>query len=625
MALTALESKIDQTNHKTATFRTLSRQLYPKTIYEVLEWADELWSHGGIYSQAISKAVRYFMTELDVSGDEEITYSTKANYKQVLENKFDILSDLAVVGDDFIAFGNSFTSVYVPFIRQLKCPICGATAPLREIFEDYVEWDNGEFRGKCWSDDCGEDIVYVVADVRKSEDNLKPVIIRWPPQYMSIKYNPITGSKEFRIDFSKYEDLKKGITDRDTLFFAETPMEIINAVHKGEIFEFDEEEIFHISNQTTAYAVPTLNGWGLPKFMSEFETVVLIYMLDKFNESIVADYLVPFRVVSPPSTGNAANIGSMDPMLNINMSDFVGYAKKMFDRHRKNPTGWNMFPTPLQYQVLGGEAKDLAPVELMSHFEARLLNGMGIPQEFYTGSINNSAGPIIGFKMFERTWQHFVKELDNWLSWFIQKIGELYNWEKVTAKLIPVTLYEDPELRGIKLELAAASVISQTTALRSIGIDRAYERNLIEEEQKEDMKAMEKMDLNENARQTNMQAAMTPGPGEELLMQQEQEMAAQQGGMPPAQDPMAMSAGPAVPDMTNASLDELIAQADTIANDLMFMDPYARRQQLLDLANNNQALHAQVSAMLEKKENAARQQGLNMTRRGEIPPPQQQQ
>jgi len=283
------EVGIDNISHPTAIFKTLSRKLYPKTISEVLSWAEELWLHHGVYSSAIQKAVRYFMTEIEINGEDEISYAVRQKYKNILERNFDVMEDLATIGDDYVAFGNSFTSIHVPFIRQLCCPECGFTAPLKELWEKYVKWDKMSFKGKCASPSCNFTGKFIIRDLRKPEETLSPVITRWPPQYISIKAHPTSGSKEYSIDLTKYTELYEGIQKGDLLFLSETPMEIIEAISEKKIFKFNADELYHMSNTTVACINSRLKGWGLPKFMAEFEAVILINRFDKFNESIISD------------------------------------------------------------------------------------------------------------------------------------------------------------------------------------------------------------------------------------------------------------------------------------------------------------------------------------------------
>jgi hypothetical protein len=133
----------------TSPFNTLTRRVYPRTVREVFAWAEELWMHHGLYSQAIKKAVRYFLTEIEIDGDD-IDATTSQKYAEVIEENFDLMDELASIGDDFIAFGNSFTSLHIPFTRQLICPKCFVKAPISEM-TDYYKWNSGTgtFSGKC--------------------------------------------------------------------------------------------------------------------------------------------------------------------------------------------------------------------------------------------------------------------------------------------------------------------------------------------------------------------------------------------------------------------------------------------------------------------------------------------
>jgi hypothetical protein len=45
---------------------TLSRALYPRTVYEAHRWADMLWSQAGVYAAAIKKAVRYQAADYEI-------------------------------------------------------------------------------------------------------------------------------------------------------------------------------------------------------------------------------------------------------------------------------------------------------------------------------------------------------------------------------------------------------------------------------------------------------------------------------------------------------------------------------------------------------------------------------
>ena len=608
----------------TSPFAKLTRRVYPRTIRETFAWAEELWLHHGMYKQAVSTAVRYFMTEIDVSGDD-VKFQDRKNYIKAVKENFDILEELAVIGDDYIAFGNSFTSVYRPFIRTLSCrnPQCAMKAPLM-LWEGYFQFTNGEFDGRCPK--CGWHGKLLREDQPIPKGESKPVITRWPPQFMEIKHHPISHHSIYRLDLSRYKQLRDPIMLGDIMFLNETPWEILMAVVQNQKFEFDKGEIYHMRFPIPAVEEPMLKGWGLPPFMADFETAVLVAMLDKYVETIIVEYLMPFRVFSPPKA-----TGDNDPLLTLNMGDFVNSVMTMLKRHRRNPTDWNFLPYPLEYQVFGGEAKNIVPVDILKHFEIRLLHSMGIPPEFYEFSISEAqktAGPVIGFKMFERVWQHFANQLNKWSTWLVNKQGEIMHWEKVRAELKPVSMYEDTEVRQMKLELAAAGKISDDTAFQTLGINAEMERKKLQDEQEEEAEDAADQQKKLADKQTNLQVMQAPAEGTAMAQQQAgaDPTAAPGGGAvtTPGGAPVsapAVGGAPGQPQSLGigSTLDDLMAQADQVAQQLLVSDPVTRRSQLIQIKHQNEALHAQVKSRLTNLEQQAKTMGVGMARQGQIP------
>jgi hypothetical protein len=610
----------------TSPFNTLSRRAYPRTVREVFGWAEELWMHHGLYTEAIKRAVRYFMTEVQVEGSD-LSAEDKSKYTEVLDDNFDLLHEAAIVGDDYMAFGNSFTSVYIPFTRNLVCGGCGFVGTLK-FMSPYFKWEaGGTFKGTCplcqWSG------TFTRHDTQAPPEESAPTVVRWPPQYMEIRHHPMSRKTEYSIDITQYDVLRDGVKRGDLVYLEDTPWEIIEAIMENKKFQFAEDEIYHMSYPAVSCCLPSLKGWGLPAFMSDFETALLVLMLDKYTEAIIVDYLVPFRVLSPPK-GDGTVEG--DPMLQLNMGGFSSHVNKLLQQHRRNPTGWNFLPVPLDYQVLGGEAQNLAPVELLEHYEMRLLHSMGIPAEFYKREVQTATNAVIGFKMFEQTWEHFTNELNKWLTWVLKKQGELLSWEKAKARLIPVSLYDDPEIRQIKLELAAAGKVSDDTAMRGLGINAKEERKKVLEEQDEMEAEMQKRDEDMTKRQANKEVAYTPGPGEQILMAEEEAAMAQEqaagggGGMPPPAGGASMPPGGSgvgqFPGSAGATIDDMIGQAAEIAQQLFYADHATRRRELGAIKSQNEALYAQVKAQLATLEQQAKTQGGQMAREGQMPPPQ---
>jgi hypothetical protein len=596
-------------------FMSFSNIIYPSTVQEVFHWADRLWLRNGIYSQAIKKCVRYFLNDIELAG-EDLSHDTRKKYQEFLLEQMNVLDELGQVGDDVIAYGNSFTSVSVPIKRHLVCPKedCGLSRPLITLQkgEDY-EWKEYSFVGDC--PQCGaKKVKFKRVDSSGVSKQSKIKIIRWAPQQISIKHCTITGESDYYYDIPA--DDKTKIKEGDPVYLRSIPWELVEAVKNDRPFKFNKETFYHLRCNTAANLLPTLKGWGLPLFMSNFSQVVHLQILERYNEAIAMDYIVPFRVLTPPQKGGGP--GS-DPMLSNNMGNFMGAARRMIKQHRQDPTTWHTLPFPLEYQALGGEAKNLVPVDLIDRAVDNLLTSMGVPQEFYRGSISMTAGPPISLRMFEKTWTHYTTMLDDWLGWFLDQCGRIMEWESnIVGKLERTSIVEDDMGKQVKLNLASAKVISNRTALKAFGIDVDREREqTIEEDRIMNELMREEQKKDEQTQMLSEQMAMIPPNAAQSNMGLPPDQAAAMGaggGGPMMMDPAAAGGG-AMPAMGGGgggspSLDDVMAEAEMMAQQIMSMDPTTRRNELTNLKKSNPTLHAQVKQMLQDMEQGIKSNAL---------------
>ncbi len=593
-------------------FATFANKIYPRTIFDVFRWAEWLWLRHGTYSQAIKKSVRYFITGVELYGDG-VGKDTRKKYEEFLLDKFDLLSLLATVGDDYVYSGNSFTSVHIPFIRQLACPVCGLTRPLSTLKPD-SDWSfkNYEFTGTCPG--CkARDVVFKRVDIRKPRDTEPLKVLRWAPQSISIDYCAITGDCEYYYQVPPRDQDK--IKSGDPLYLESVPWEFVEAVKANRPLKMNKDTFFHARCPAGSALEPRLRGWGLPLFMSNFSQVVMLQILERYNEAIAMDYIVPFRLLSPPG-----QTGGSDPMLSHNVGNFMTSVRQMVKEHKLDPTTWHTVPYPVQYQSIGGEGASAVPVELLNYALDQLLTSMGIPQEFYRTTLAIQGVPI-GLRMFEKTWTHHVSVLNKWLNWFLSQCSKFMVWEKVYGRLSPTSLVEDDMGKQVKLNLASAGVISKQTALQSFGIDHDAEQDrMIEEESAMQEKLREQQAKDEKTQM--LSEAFKQGMIPPQAYNQSNGlgfMSAQGGapagaqGVPPAPPPIDTSAMG-----TSPSLDDLMAQAQEIATQLLTADPATRRRELTNMKKQNPSLHAQVKQLLADREQQAAQSGIQMARSGQM-------
>ena len=576
-----------------------SRMALPTTVDELFDWGEWMWNRCGEYSQAINKVISYFLVDIDVTGVRG--HSVKKKYKDYLKEDLNIMKVSYDIGKDIFIYGNSFLSFHVPFNRTLHCPNCKAAFPIQKIEYDFSI--AGSFKGRCPS--CKKNVTYKRRDTKKREEKLQ--IIRWNPRDIHIEYNQITEDCQYY--YTPNGDVLGGIKQGDKIYMENTPWKIIQSVLKNKRIKFDKGRLKHMKYDGISSLKGKLKGWGIPPFFAAFDQVVMLNLLKRYNEAILLDFLIPFRFLSPSKGGPES-----DPLLDIDAGQFMRSVEGMIASQRTDPTQIHSIPYPVTYQAIGGEATSLAPVELLKFTLETLFNTLGIPQEFFVSNLQTQ-GPPIGLRIFERQHGVFFNQLEDFLVWVSDELSEKKMWEDVKLKYIRTSVFEDEKTKEVKLQMLASNKVSNRTALSPFGIDYEDEIDkIIDEQQMFDQKMMESQ--RDAAITGEMQGAMdTPFP-----QQGEGDPAMMAGGAPGGGAP-APGGGPLPGPGGDATLDSLDMQAEQQAQEIMMMDPSTRKSTLIQMGKTDETLHALVKQKLSKMESQAAQQGLNMTRAGEIPPP----
>lgn len=555
----------------------------PRSLYDVMRWCEYIWLTNGTFRMAAQRVVRYFLTKVEL---EDASDDEKEKYDEFLERQIKILDVLAAIGDDFMAYGNSFTSVHIPFRRYLRCKQCGHERALDHINYTFQGW---EFNAKC--PQCSYTGIFERIDRRTIEQD-KVRVIRWSPHDIRLLHHQLSHDTEYF--WVPPADFKREITRGNEFYISTTPWEIIEAIKEDKWFRFKPGVIYHIKEDTLAGVIN--KGWGIPRILSNFKQAWYVQVLKRYNEAIGLDYIIPFRVVTP---GKGSGSGEVDPLYHVNVGSFMNRVMGMIKRHRKDPTQWNALPFPVEYQALGGEGQDLAPTDLLTNGMDEFLNAMGVPADLYRGSLEVQAAPM-ALRLFERTWTHYVSAMNGWINWFFESITDLLNWESIKGRLQPTMLAEDIEKKQIQLQLAAAQQISKQTAYAPFGIDwREEVRRMFEEEkqfneesskfQKDQQKSQEFEQIFDQA-QMPQQPGMPPQPGAAV------------GPTPPGGPAGAPQAGGTTPD-------DMMMQAEQVAMQMLAMPYEARKSELLNLKKSDQMLHALVIQKMDEIRGQAKNEG----------------
>lgn len=545
-------------------------------MVSVFNWCEFIYLSNGSYRSASRRVVRYFLTEIVIDGESD---EEQDKYTEFLNDKLHLMGQLAEVGDDYLVYGNCFLSLYFPFDRYLICPECASAYHIDTLTYEFRIRD-GSFVGTCPK--CDAKVQFNRED-RRSPDLDRVKLIRWNPKYIRLRVHPISGQIEYYLELDP--QFTRLLQEGNRFFLNQTPWSMIDAVIKGDkdagnpLFKFRQEAIYHLKEPTLAGLL--IRGWGIPPIMPNFKLAYYIQLLRRYDEAIALDFIVPFRVLYPDQAAPQGH----DPLSTMSMTNFIGVMQNMVDRKRKNITDIQVAPFPIGYQMIGGEAKTLAPKENIALAIDELLNAVGFPAELYKGTLSIQAFPV-ALRLFEKTWGVWVDGANDIIAWVVKRVSRHFMWGEVKAKLRSVTLADDLERKALALQAAAGMDISKQTAYKPLGIDYMDEQARVVEEQK----LIQQLQQEAQESQQSQQDPSAGGGGGA-------------GGQP--QDPMQTDVG--------ATPGDVYSQAQSLAQSLLFNTPETqRRSQLIKIKQSNPTLHALVMQQLDELRQQMATQGSSM-------------
>ncbi|MEM5809027.1 MAG: hypothetical protein QXH92_03910 [Candidatus Aenigmatarchaeota archaeon] len=585
----------------------------------------------GTYRQAADRILSYFITDPEISG---VTDDERERWKYLLEDVLDIRNILHTVGLDCMCYGNSFISVLQPIKRYLYCPECAKKGdyyelPLSEVAENPIfrfKWADFKFNAVCPK--CNYSGEWKHIDRTEATSDLSGFIVkRWNPHHIELLYDPYT--EEVKYIWKIPEDHRRLIRDGYVYHLERTPWEVIEAIKKDMHLHFENQQVYHFKEPTLAGIHN--RGWGVSRVLTNFRQLWFVQVLHRQIESIALDYVIPFRVITPVPGDKSAGA---DPLINQDLGGFMAQIHNMLRRRRRDPASWFTLPFPINYQTLGGDARQFAPVDILNFGREVLLNDIGIPIEMFRGTLQLQAAPA-ALRLFEAYWSHLPHNLNGVLRFIVKKLASYLHWPVPKVKLARVSHADDLQRVMSRLQLMMGGQISQTTGLKSVGLDFREEVQRQMDEQRFSAEQQAKL------QRTLMQAAQA----EQMLppVQLAQLAQGQQPGVPPAPGGAPMPGGAPQPGQPQGAApmpeqpvgpmgqvaaqtvagmpinpnqpitpEELLNRANVIADQLLGLPESQKDSILHSLRTTNQVLHALVRAALEKKRNKARTIGMSM-------------
>lgn len=599
-------------------FNDIATTQMPTTMKSALWWSEYIWTVMGTYRMAMERIVSYFITDIELGGDA--SDDEKDKYQDFMHEQLDALSFLGVILRDRLCYGNSFSSVIVPFRRFLQCPKTGDLYPLKTVYYnfDFNFNDKFEFVATCpktgWRGPW-----HIVDKPREESDHL--ILKRWNPHEIELLHDPYTDEVSYLWRIPEY--YKRMVKEGNLYHLERASKQVLEAIKHDKLFRFHPDSIYHMKEQTLA-GIRNM-GWGLPRSLINYRQIWYVQVLRRYNEAIALDYVIPFRLITPEARSGGAMGGTatQDPMAIYNAGDFRSQVRQMLNKRRRDPASWQMLPFPVNYQMLGGDASQLAPTELITQGFDTLLNETGTPVEFYNGSLSMQAAPV-ALRLFESTHRQLVSDANRFLQWMCNTVSRIMSWELVDCNLKPVTIADDMAKQTAALQLMMGQQLSGTSGLAAIGYDWETEQKRLADEarKQQELQARQQEEAEQEGVAMQISKGIDPATGQPMGA------AGAAGGAPAAGgDPAAAGGGMTGPEAAQAggmpvndyiqsmgqnamvTPEDLQSAAEMLAQELLGLPEGVKDSQLRELKKHNPTLHALVKEKMDEVRRSMRMQG----------------
>jgi len=543
-----------------------------RNLKQLFRWTEYLYYNSAQIYAGTRKFAEYPITELEYMSDSDKLTSL---YRRLLEDIVGIKRNLIKASIDLQVYGNSFTSLHLPFKRYLKCSKC-QFKQVAEVIDYKFNPNKATFKHTCG--DCGYSGESVVVDkLQISPEKIN--IVRWDPKLIQISYNSVTNESEYYLQVPS--DLKSKVMAGDKHLITTLPKPILDTISKGELFKFNRDELFHMKADSPA---GVQSGWGYPPLVACMPLFYHASVLRKANESIALERIVPMRVMHPQAIS-----GNADPILSLSMGKFMSEVEDNITKWRRDPNHIMMSPVAVGVSQVGGEGRALMVNAEIQQAEDNIIAAMGFPKEFVYGGLSYT-GSSVTLRMLENQLESSVFQITQLLSWLTNKMGKFLGWEKCEVGLGDFKMIDDVSQKQLVMQLFQMGMVSKTTVAEAHGIDIAEEREKIKQENLTDARFQKELELDMMDLQKD-------------ISQQARQMAAEQGGGGLAYDQQAV-----------------IGQAEQIAMQFMQMDPGSRKSQLASLQAEDYVMYSVVIQRLEQMQLDQKNQAMQQMQ-GQMGPP----
>jgi len=443
-------------------FFDIASSYIPANIKTLFKFCRDYYKTVGWLHNVVTKLATYPVT--DILFDSTIDQNTKKELSEVLNAKLKIKSFLIEVGLDYYVYGNTFISTFLKTKRFLTCSKCSVENQFEDVKK--IKLRNFEFFGDCPS--CNsQNIKFTAHDVPiKTISNFR--LVRWAPDNIDIDYNPITGSAIYYYNIPN--KLKTQILSSNMTVLKEVPLVFLDALKNRKRIELEPSNLYHMKYPSIA---EENMGFGVPIILPALKEIYYLQTLRKGNEAIAHEHIVPKKAISP------ANTTTVDPFTQMNLGKWRSEVEQTVKKWRLDPNHIAVFPIPMQYQELGGNARMLMITPEIKFLEETIINSLGVPLEFVKGG-SSWTGSTVFLRIVENGFLNYREFLSDFLNYFLlPKLTGLLGYPEVSISFKKFKMSDDSESKQLAIQLNSTGKISDPKLLDEFGYDPEEEKEAL--------------------------------------------------------------------------------------------------------------------------------------------------
>ena len=414
----------------------------------------------------IRKLTQYPITDILFNEDINISTDAKTMYNQILHDRLKIKSFLMEVGLDYFTYGNSLISTTLIPQHMLTCISCNFSQKLEDT-EFKLKKD--KFVGTCKNCKLNNTIFNLDTSYPKSLNNFK--LIRFAPENITIDWNPISNTADYYYEIPNH--IKKGIITGNKSILKHLPPTFIEAVLKKRSLKLDPNNLYHMKFPSLAEQDM---GWAKPMILPAMKEIYYLQTLRRGNEAISHEHIIPKKAIFP------ANTTTLDPFTQMNLGKWKDQMEEQIKIWKRDPNHIGIFPIPIGYQELGGNAKMLMLTPEMKFVEESIINSLGVPLEFIKGG-TSWTGSSVSLRIVENHFLTYRELLLDFLNYFLlPKLRSHFDLPQVKVHFKQFKMSDDLQYRQLMFEMVQTGKISNSRFLADMGIDPEQELKLIQNE-----------------------------------------------------------------------------------------------------------------------------------------------